>query len=170
MKRLLPALLLPILVAGCTTEPAPSAGGTEASPAAPAVNPAPDFKVEKLAETGKFVSKKDFEGKVVLLEFWATWCGPCHVLAPVIQDLHNKYKDKGFEVVSVSDEDRATLAEFVKKREQTYPIYQDFLGNASQAYDVEGYPTFFLLDRRGNLILKDPANLKEVDEAIQKAL
>jgi thiol-disulfide isomerase/thioredoxin len=145
MKRLLLALLLAFLVAGCTTEPAPSAGGTEASPAAPAVNPAPDFKVENLAETGKFVSKKDFEGKVVLLEFWATWCGPC-------------------------DEDRATLTEFAKKREQTYPIYQDFLGNASDAYNVNAYPTFFLLDREGNMILKDPADLKEVDEAIQKAL
>lgn len=169
MKRSLPALLLGLVIVGCSTEVKPSVGGRETSGGS-TVNPAPDFKVENLAETGKFVSKKDFEGKIVLLEFWATWCGPCHVMAPDIQKLHDKYKDKGFEVVSVSDEERATLTEFAKKREQTYPIYQDFLGNAKNAYRVDAYPTLFLIDREGNLLLDDAMDLKEVDEAIQQAL
>ncbi len=96
--------------------------------------PAPDFTLQDLS--GKKVSLADFKGKAVLINFWATWCGPCKVETPWLVELRNQYAAKGFEVLGISAEgddlqpgdkegwakDKAAIAKFVKEEKMPYPV------------------------------------------------
>lgn len=142
-----------------------SAGDNTPVPASPLLNkPAPDFTLE--AVNGKRVSLASFKGKAVLLNFWATWCGPCKIETPWIVELRNQYASQGFEVVGVDTEDddvtptdkagwerdRAGVASFVKQMHMDYPV---LLGGDSlaQAYGgLDAMPTSFYLDRDGKVV------------------
>jgi thiol-disulfide isomerase/thioredoxin len=134
-------MLLALLATGCKVKDSVAVN----------VAKAPDFTVKRVASEEK-VQLADYKGKVVLLDFWATWCGPCKMLEPEIEAAYKKYKSQGFDVVAISDEETAVLSAFQKERENTYPLFQDFSGLASKAYDIEGYPTQVLIDRTGNIV------------------
>lgn len=112
---------------------------------------APSFSVRDLS--GKTVSLEEYRGKVVLLDFWATWCSPCVASMPKLQKLHAKYAAKGFAVVGVAiDEGGAkTVAPVVAKRKVTYPV---LLATEPtwKAYDVKTLPALFLVDRQGRIV------------------
>ena len=98
----------------------------------------------------KPVSLKDFRGKLVLLNFWATWCEPCREEMPAMERLYQEFKDKGFVVlaVDIKDRQRDALA-FVKELKLTYPVVFDPEGKAGLLYGAWGLPTTYLIGRTG---------------------
>lgn len=115
----------------------------------------PDFS-SAVDLDGTPISLADYRGKVVLLDFWAVWCGPCLGEIPRIKVVYEKYHDKGFDVIGVSfDEDAVVLREFIKeKRIPWRQILDDegFRGVFAKQYGVRGIPAPFLIDREGKVI------------------
>lgn len=129
---------------------------------------APDFTLPDVHD--KKVSLSDFKGKVVLLDFWATWCGPCLQELPHLKKLHRKYEDKGFTVVGVSmDHDGEEVVKpFVKENEIPYPIL--LAGDDGvEGYPVRALPTAFLIDRQGRIV-KNFIGYKFPDELDKEVL
>ncbi len=112
-----------------------------------------DFSLEAL--DGKKVSLSSFKGKVVLLSFWATWCGPCKQEMPAMEKLYQKLKGRGFEVVAVDMmEDRATVAAFVKTSGYTFPVLLDTTGEVggNGLYAARAIPTNYIVDKAGKIV------------------
>jgi len=112
-----------------------------------------DFSLSLLEGETKRLSS--YKGKVVFLNFWATWCGPCRVEMPSIEAIYNKYSDKGLEMLAVNcSEDKATVSSFMKNEGFTFPALLDLDGRVSLNYGVQSIPTTFLIDRDGMIILR----------------
>lgn len=110
-----------------------------------------DFKVTTLA--GETKSRTSLKGKVVLLNFWATWCPPCRQEIPTIEKLHNTMKGQNFEVFAVSvGETPDTVKKFVAQQKMTYPVYLDPKNLLSKTYASQGIPTTYLIDKNGMFI------------------
>ena len=109
-----------------------------------------DFKLQTPA--GAAVSLSSYAGKVILLNFWATWCPPCRNEIPSIESLYTKFKDQGFVVLGVDlQEDPASVSDFVKKYAITYPVVLDQTGQVASQYGARGIPLSFLIDRKGQI-------------------
>jgi peroxiredoxin/YHS domain-containing protein len=131
--------------------------------------PAPDFALNNLA--GEKVALENFRGKIVLLDFWATWCKPCVKSMPALQKLHDRFASKNFTVLGVStDEDGKKKVEpFIKKHKIAYPILLDAEESpAWEAYKVKVIPMMFLVDPQGQIVRQwlGEADMKEVENAI----
>lgn len=131
----------------------------------------PDFEVKDL--NGNPLSLAKFRGKVVLVDFWATWCGPCIEELPNVLAAYKKYRAKGFEIVGISlDRNEAELRSFVVEKQMTWPQYFDgkhWDNELAVRYGVASIPTTYLLDRDGRIIgadLRGPA----LEEALAKIL
>ncbi len=115
----------------------------------------------------KPLSLKKLKGKVVVVEFWATWCPPCMQSIPHLNELHNKFKDRGVVIIGLSNEDKATVEGTVQKLAMAYAV-----GSGSQtggAYGVRGIPHAFIVDPRGRISWSGhPMN--GLDEAIEATL
>jgi peroxiredoxin len=101
---------------------------------------------------GKTWRLQDQRGKVVLINFWATWCPPCLKEMPDLQALYDKYKDQGFLVLSISDEEAAKVAPFIVERKISYPVLLDPGRKVNDAFVVEGIPKSFVYNREGKLV------------------
>lgn len=117
----------------------------------------PDFNEKDLS--GKPLSIAKFKGKIVLVDFWATWCGPCVAELPNVLAAYQKYHDKGFEIIGISlDKDEAKLKAFIAEKKMPWPQYFDGQGwqnKLGQKYSIDSIPATFLLDREGKIIAKD---------------
>jgi peroxiredoxin len=100
---------------------------------------------------GKTYTLAALRGKIVLLNFWATWCPPCRKEMPDMEKLSQAYADRGLVVLAVSDEDRDTVAPFIEKQKYTFPVLLDPDRKVHAAFDVEGIPQSFIFDREGRL-------------------
>lgn len=112
---------------------------------------APDFTLKTIQ--GKKVSLDDFKGSVVLLDFWAVWCGPCKESLPFLEDLAAKYRSKGFAVVGLHVDDRMPPLDEVKQFLKEKKIrYTNLVSTAKvdDAFQVYSMPTSFVIDREGN--------------------
>jgi len=118
--------------------------------AADAVRQQADFTLSDLQ--GNPWHLRDLRGKVVLVNFWATWCPPCRKEMPDLQALYDKYKDQGFVVVSISDEQAAKVQPFITERKITYPVLLDPGRKVNDLFQVEGIPKSFVYDRAGKLV------------------
>ena len=123
---------------------------------------APDFSLENLE--GRKVELKDFKGKVILLTFWATWCGPCKEDMPSMEALHQQFKGKDFVLLSISV-DYAGLKpvkEFLDKHRYTFMVLLDPKCECLDTFGVKGIPTTFLIDKKGTIVGKvvGPKNWK----------
>jgi len=111
----------------------------------------PDFSAEALK--GGSLSLSALKGKVVLLNFWATWCPPCRAEMPSIEALWKKLKDKPFTVMAVSvGEDKGTVAKFIADQKYSYPIFLDPSSALGTAFNAESIPTTYLFDKQGRAI------------------
>lgn len=113
---------------------------------------APAFAVT--TTEGKRISLDDLQGKVVLLDFWATWCGPCRAALPHIKDLARKFQGQPLVILSVSlDDDEQKWKEFIAKNEMVWPQYCDggFTGSIARLFDVKAIPHTFTIDADGVL-------------------
>jgi DsbE subfamily thiol:disulfide oxidoreductase len=109
---------------------------------------APDFTLA--TPDGKKASLKDYRGKVVFLNFWATWCPSCRTEMPDMDKLYREFKGKGLEIVAVNVKDKRDDAMgFVKNMKLTYPIMLDPEGEVGLLYGAWGMPATYLIDRKG---------------------
>lgn len=128
----------------------PAFAAGESPPPVPLGSPAPDIELTGL--DGKKVKLSSQKGKIVMIDFWATWCVPCREGLPVTNKLHEKFASKGLQVFAVSNEDRETVADFVKAKRFTFPALRDADGSAAKAYKIEAIPTLVIIDAKGNLV------------------
>jgi peroxiredoxin len=100
----------------------------------------------------KTVSLSSLKGKIVLLDFTATWCGWCEKQAPDLVELYKNYSRKGFTVLSIDcKEDLQTVKNKYSVNKNVYPILLDQSGDIANSYSIQGYPAFFLIDKNGNI-------------------
>jgi thiol-disulfide isomerase/thioredoxin len=135
--------------------------------------PAPSFSVVQAQQDGKVVRIEDFKGKVALIDFWATWCGPCRKTMPVIQQIYKEYSPKGFDVIAISNEPRSAVLQFRDMSRINYPMYLDNTLSASGAFHVLELPQFFLVNKAGQVVFHgrgEPIDEVGLRKAIEKAL
>lgn len=109
-----------------------------------------DFTLTDLS--GKSWRLSDLKGKVVLVNFWATWCPPCRKEMPDLEALSVRFKDQGLVILSISDEDLQTVQPFIAEHKYTYPILLDTDKSVHKAYEIEGIPKSFLYNREGKMV------------------
>lgn len=110
--------------------------------------PAPAFTLQ--SSDGKTVSLAQFKGDVVMINFWASWCGPCRQEMPLLDNIYRQYKDMGFTLLGVNVEPNAGGANaWLKKTPVSYPILYDPKSRVSQLYQVQAMPTTVIIDRQG---------------------
>lgn len=145
-------ILLGFAAAGCSSSP-PASMPARATAVKPEKErkPAPDFALKDA--NGKTVHLSDYRGKVVLLDFWATWCGPCKLEIPWFMEFQRQHKDKGFEVIGISmDEDGwAAVKPFINEVAINYRILIGSDTTARLYGGVDALPTTFLIDREGKI-------------------
>jgi len=115
---------------------------------------APDFSLKDL--NGKKVELKQFKGKIIFLNFWATWCGPCKEEMPSMEVLHKQFREKKFVLltISVDYEGEKPVQEFINKNRYTFSVLLDPKSETLDLFEVKGIPTTFLIDKKGKMIGK----------------
>jgi thiol-disulfide isomerase/thioredoxin len=140
LKRFFAVLVLTMaILAGCTSRDSRTGGST-----------ASDFTLQDL--NGKKVRLSDYKGRVVLLEFWATWCPPCRASIPGLEKIHVAYKDKGLVVLAVSLDEGGwdSVKSFVQKNGITYVVLKGD-EDVSEKYQVRTIPLILILDKEGKI-------------------
>lgn len=114
--------------------------------------PAPAFSLPRLDQDGE-LSLASLRGKAVIVNFWASWCGPCKDEAPLLEAAWREHRDEGLVVVGVDFNDfRSDARRFAKKNRMTYPLVHDRGGELEEAYGLKGVPETFFVDREGRLV------------------
>ncbi len=122
-------------------------------------SPAPEFTLPNLA--GKKVALNDFRGKLVLLNFWATWGAPCREEMPAMERLYQRYKEQGFVILGVNvKDDKKSAISFLKELKITFPNALDPQGEVGLLYGAWGLPVTYLIDPKGTALARawGPAN------------
>ena len=141
--------------------------GTAGAVGRPSAQRPPSVERDQLAPlfslpstTGETVALSSFEGQVVLVNFWATWCPPCRDEMPVIQATHEKYADRGFRVLAVNVQETPGQVEaYARELGLTFPLLLDQRGDVTQTYRVQNLPRSFFLDRAGRVVRIHPGEL-----------
>jgi peroxiredoxin len=130
---------------------------------------AADFTLTDLE--GKPWSLQGLHGKVVLVNFWATWCPPCRKEMPDLEMLYKQFKDQGLLILAISDEDISKVKPFIAEHNTTYPVLLDPESNVHKLFVVEGIPKSFLYDRDGKLVAEaiDMRTRKQFLEMLSRA-
>jgi thiol-disulfide isomerase/thioredoxin len=112
-----------------------------------------DFTLPLLSGANQKLS--DLKGKVVFLNFWATWCPPCRQEMPAMETLYRRFKSQGFEILAVDcQEESRDVSAFMRRNGLSFPAALDTSGAVSSYYGIEAIPTTYILDRSGKIILK----------------
>lgn len=125
-----------------------------------------DFTLEDLS--GEKVNLKSLRGKVVLLNFWASWCGPCRIEMPYIDKLQKEFKGKGLVVLGINDEEPDIARDYLRKNHITFRSLIDIEQEVSLLYQVTAIPTVFIIDRQGKISFQEVGLSRE--EALREAL
>jgi len=129
----------------------------------------PDFEGEELL-TGKEIALKQFRGKVVLIDFWATWCAPCIREIPNVKKVYSEYHKQGFEIISISlDQSKGVCERFVKLEKMNWHHIYDGEGRLARRYGVRGIPTMYLLGKDGRVV-SNTARGRMLETAVRQAL
>lgn len=136
---------------------------------------APAFRLKDMK--GNTVTLESLKGKVVFLDFWATWCGPCKEEFPELDALYKKYGKDGFEVIGISvDKSESNVAEFLKKRPVSFTILTNTKGDVAESYGLPGMPTGLIIGKDGVIKYRHagfsraflPVYEKEIVELLKK--
>ncbi len=116
--------------------------------------PAPDFTLKDTS--GKNASLKDYKGRVVMINFWATWCPPCRQEMPSMEELFKEYNKKGFEILAISSDSQGEkiVKPFMEFYELNFRALMDPEGNVHSIYGVTAIPTTYIVDKQGNVTHK----------------
>lgn len=121
-------------------------------------------------QSGKQVTLSSLKGKVVLIDFWASWCGPCRRTMPDLKKLYEKYKDKGFEIYGVSlDADAAAWKRAIKTDGITWTQVNDAPGKVAGDWNINYIPQTYLIDKTGKIVAAEPSH-EELEALLQKLL
>lgn len=129
-------------------------GGGASAPAASNGEPAPQFRLASL--DGRQLGPDDFRGQVLLIDFWATWCGPCHLQADILKELYREKRGRGVEFLAVSvGEEEQIVRDFVAGKPYPYPVLFDPRDELSARLDLAGLPTILIVDRHGRIAFRN---------------
>src|ERR1700755_768580 len=141
MKRRIAAFVVPLATTLMLALPASGASGS---------GPAPQFTLDSRA--GSKISLSQYKGQVVMLNFWASWCGPCRQEMPLLENIYKKYNKMGFTLIGVNVQPDSQAAEgFLQQTPVSFPVIYDKDSTVSKAYDVSGMPSTVIIDRKGNI-------------------
>lgn len=141
-RALLTATVLSLLLLSCRD-------GVAANKPAPA-----DLGFRLKTVDGRTLGPKDYQGQVVVVDFWATWCAPCHVQARILEPIHRDYKGKGVQFLAANvGEDEPTVRSFLKSRPFPYPVLLDPEDKVSAKLGVVALPTLMIIDKQGKVAL-----------------
>ncbi len=139
------------------------------------VETAPAFRLERLA--GGELSLRDFAGKVVVLNFWATWCSPCREELPAMDRIWQRYRAQGFEVIGIAVDrgNRRGIADLIEELEIQFPIPLDQTGKVRKTYEVSALPFSYFIGRDGKFVgrivgevdWESPASLQLIEELLR---
>lgn len=135
--------------------------------------PAPEFTLSNTA--GQAVSLTQLRGKLVYLDFWASWCGPCRQSFPWMNEMLSKYQAQGLEIVAVNlDTNRADADAFLQKNPAAFSVVFDPAATLPPQYGVKGMPTSYLIDASGEIIMQhsgfNASHRDSLEASIQQAL
>lgn len=135
---------------------------------------APDFKLPLLTQKGS-LSLSEYRGKVVYLDFWASWCGPCRKSLPLLNTMRNTMKDQPFEVIAINlDEEIKDARGFLKQFPVSYPTLHDVNGQSPEMYGLQGMPTSYLIDKQGVVRAVHtgfkPSDMKKIQQEVNQLL
>jgi cytochrome c-type biogenesis protein len=163
------ALVLAAVLAACSKpdrpETPPSANQGQVG------QPAPQYAA--LTMKGDSISLADLRGKVVLMNVWATWCGPCRKEIPELRTLHANYKDRGLEVIGISvDSDGSddAIRSFLSEFKMDYTIWRDANETVQATFRMAGVPTTFVIDRQGVLRWRSTGAIEPGDSTLTRAI
>jgi cytochrome c biogenesis protein CcmG/thiol:disulfide interchange protein DsbE len=137
--------------------------------------PAPDFTIPHSTGT---TTLKELRGRVVYLDFWASWCTPCLRSFPWMNEMKAKYADRGLEIISVNlDQERVLAETFLQQVPASFTVVYDPAGELATRYGLKGMPTSFLIDRQGKLryhhigflVKKQKVYEAEIEQLLQEA-
>lgn len=112
--------------------------------------PAPDFALK--SSTGENMRLSEYRGDVVMINFWATWCGPCRQEMPLLDQLYSRYERVGFNLLGVNiDDDSSRAMDMISELGVSFPVLFDDRKEVSRLYDVDAMPVTVLVDREGNV-------------------
>lgn len=140
-RALMTATVLSLLLLSCRD------GITAAGKPAPA-----DLGFRLKTVDGRTMGPKDYEGQVVVVDFWATWCAPCHIQARILEPIHRDYKGKGVQFLAANvGEDEPTVRSFLKSKPFPYPVLLDPEDKVSSQLGVVALPTLMIIDKKGKV-------------------
>ena len=141
--------------------------GMEAEP--PSIGDiAPDFTSKDV--NGNTVKLSDYKGKVILIEFWATWCPPCREFTPVLNKIYEKYKDKGFVILALTPEENIdTVMSYIKGYDIIYPVLITDM-KTTRRYGVISIPVSFLVNREGNVSEKHLGVTRDIVQELSSGI
>jgi peroxiredoxin len=118
--------------------------------AADAGGPAPSFTLTSL--TGQPAALSQYKGQVVMVNFWATWCGPCQQEMPLLDQMYKKYKPAGFTLIGVNvDKEAPAVKDLMTRKPVSFPVLLDPANQVSKAYHVDEMPSSVIIDRKGEI-------------------
>jgi len=149
MNKMLTAILVMILTSGLLITGC-SAGS---EPTATVGKAAPDFELQNLE--GQSISLNDLKGKPVLINFWATWCGPCVFEMPYLQEIHDEWSGKGLMVLAINrGESSSKVEQFLQSNNLSLPVLLDTKLDVFRRYNIRSIPTTFFIDKDGIIQVK----------------
>jgi thiol-disulfide isomerase/thioredoxin len=141
------AAFLSVLLFGCREGATAGSTGGE-------VGSKPEFRLKTM--DGRNLGPRDFPGQVVLVDFWATWCGPCQIQARILESLHGDLKGKVQFLAANVGEDEATVKSFLQKKPFPYPVLLDPDDTVSSTLGVVALPTLMIVDKKGKILYIEP--------------